>query len=599
MEKSRLAGKGMSAFIDLLEQNHELLRVKSHVSPDQEIAEIADRVMKQPEGGKALLFENNGTKFPLLINAFGSDKRVERIFEPGSPDRVFPEIFGIAEKLQSGGGLLKMIRNLWPHRNYLKAFPKHSKKRGACQDIVNTTPSLSELPVLTSWPFDGGPFITLPMVFTRHPETGVRNIGMYRMQVFDDKTTGMHWHRHKGGAEHYRAWKQKGGKMPVAVVLGGDPLYTYMASAPLPENMDELLFCGLIRKQAVKLVQCISQDIEVPADADIVLEGYIDTEAPLRTEGPFGDHTGFYSLEDAYPVFHLTAITHRKNAVYPATIVGIPPMEDFYLGKTTEKLFKPAIKTAIAPELLDFHLPGEGVAHNLVLLKVNNKYPGVVSKTMHALLGAGQMMFSKVLLALPESMELTNYDAVLRHVAAGIHPDKVIVSSGPADELEHASPEPVFGGKLLLDLSAPVETDDIMTHFEKRVWRYGNILLRYRKPGESENADPVADGISCIVDVDFPLERDAVSLLLWWILANTDPKRDVQRRGDVLHVDARVKAGMTSATRPWPQPVVASDAVIEAIDSRWDTFGIGRFIPSPSKNIKRFVKSDAAAMKID
>ncbi len=589
----------MSEFVDLLEQRDELLRVKTRVSPDQEIAEIADRMMKQPGGGKAMLFENTGTKFPLLINAFGSDKRIDTMFEPGKPDLFFPELFGIAEKLQSGGGLLNAVKNLWPHRNYLKAFPKHSKKCGTCQQVVDTSPSLSDLPVLKSWPFDGGPFITLPMVFTRHPETGVRNIGMYRMQVFDDKTTGMHWHRHKGGAEHYRAWKEKGGKMPVAVVLGGDPLYTYLATAPLPENIDELLVCGAIRKQPVRLVKCITQDIEVPADADIVLEGYIDTEEGLRTEGPFGDHTGFYSLEGDYPVFHLTAITHRRNAVYPATIVGIPPMEDFYLGKTTEKLFKPAIKAAIAPELLDFHLPGEGVAHNLVLLKVNNKYPGVVSKTMHALLGAGQMMFSKVLLALPENMDITDYDAVLRHVAAGIHPDKAILSTGPADELEHASPDPVFGGKLMLDMSKPADDASIQPVFEKSQLRYGNLLIRYRKTGDEESDSHISDDVTCIVDVDFPIERDAVNLLLWWILANTDPKRDIRLRGNVLHVDARVKAGKKNVKRRWPQPVVSSDDVIKATDSKWEGLRIGKFLPSPSKKIKRFVKSDGAAVKND
>ncbi|MDA3820044.1 MAG: menaquinone biosynthesis decarboxylase [Candidatus Delongbacteria bacterium] len=598
MKNKHLTHQGLQAFIARLENNGELIRVKHPVSPDQDITEIADRMMNQPGGGKALLFENTGTKFPLLINAFGSTGRMKTILGEQHPADVFPHLFSLAEQLKQGGGLISTIRHIWPHRHYLKVFPKHSTKRGACQQVIDTNPDLGKLPVLTSWPFDGGPFFTLPMVFTQHPETGTRNIGMYRMQVFDKNTTGMHWHRHKGGAVHFKAWQQKGGKMPVAVALGGDPLYTYLATAPLPENVDELLMYGLIRKQPATLVKCITQDIEVPADADIILEGYIDTNEAFRTEGPFGDHTGFYSLEDTYPVFHLTAITHRKNAVYPATITGIPPMEDLYFSKTTETLFKPAIKMLIAPEMEDFHLPAEGTAHNLVLMHVKNSFPGSIHKTMHALMGAGQMMFSKILIALPQDVELTDYPAVIDHVAAWIHPDKAIISAGPADELEHASPQPVFGGKLMLDLSenSPDTAPKPQFYSDDKSIRYGNILIRYANREDELQHTPLDKGVHCIVFVDVPPSEN-VSLLIWWVLANIDPQSDILRINNALHIDARVKPKQAGRKRRWPQPVLSSDDTIQAIDEKWEALNIGRYMPSPSKKTKNFVNSHGAAFK--
>ncbi|MFW5805027.1 MAG: menaquinone biosynthesis decarboxylase [Bacteroidales bacterium] len=598
MKKKQLTKHGLSAYVELLNNNGDLIKVKYPVSPDQQIAEIADRMMKQPNGGKALLFENNGTDFPLLINAFGSTARMKAVLGDQHPAGVFSGLFSTAEELQKGGGMLKSIRRLWPYRHYFRVFPKHSSKKGRCQQHIDTNPDLSKLPVLTSWPYDKGPFFTLPMVITKHPDTGKRNIGMYRMQVFDKNTTGMHWHRHKGGAEHFSAWQEKGGKMPVAVVLGGDPLYTYLATAPLPENIDELLLYGLIRKKPATLVKCITQDIEVPDDADIILEGYIDTDEKFRTEGPYGDHTGFYSLEDHYPVFHITAITHRKNAVFPATITGIPPMEDVYFAKITEQLFKPAIKKLIATELIDFHLPAEGTAHNLVLLHVNKKFPGSIHKTMHALMGAGQMMFSKILIAFPQQVKLTDYAAVLAHTATTIHPDKAIISAGPADELEHASTIPVFGGKLMLDLSDEPDNDikSEYTRNEKSI-RYGRILICHKETYSNNQNITADDGVHCLIDVDFPVTEVNFPLLIWWILANTDPRSDISRLKDVLYIDARVKSKKTGRLRKWPQPVMSSDTIIRDIDKIWNKLNMGEFIPSPSKKTKYFVKSDGAAFK--
>lgn len=580
---------GLSAFIQLIEKQDEIVKISEKVSPDLEIAELADRVMKQAGGGKALLFENNGTDFPVLINAYGSTNRINAIFGDSKPDKIFEDLFEIPPKVMSKKGMFSKLKTLLNYSDYLKIFPKRSTRKPECQDYINLDPDINELPVLKSWPYDGGKFITLPLVFTKHPETGVRNTGMYRMQVFDRKTTGMHWHRHKGGAEHFNWYKKRGEKMPVAVVLGGDPLYTYLATAPLPENIDELMMYGLIRKKPVKLAKCVTQDIEVPADADFVIEGYIDPAEDFKTEGPFGDHTGFYSLTGKFPAFHITAITHRSNAVYPATIVGIPPMEDMYFGETTERLFKPAIKNVIAPDLIDFHLPAEGVAHNLVLMQVKNKYPGAVNKTMHAMFGAGQMMFSKVILALPVSFDLKDYKAVADHFVSVISPDKLIISSGPADELEHSSPEPVFGGKLMIDLSdenKPGETPKLK--IEKNILTYGRLAV---VNGDFPELN-FSDKYTFIVKVDFPFDKDVLNHLIWWILANTDPKRDISVQGRKIFVDSRLKGKKNS--RRIPQPVLSSDEIIKKIDQRWNILFDYGFSTSPSAFLKNYINSDGA-----
>jgi 4-hydroxy-3-polyprenylbenzoate decarboxylase len=499
--------------------------------------------------------------------------------------------------LQSSKSLISKTKTLFSKRDYLKIFPKKSSRPADCQYVVHRDPDLSILPILRSWPHDPDPFITLPLVFTKHPNTGVRNIGMYRMQVLDNKTTGMHWHRHKGGAAHFNAWKIKGGKMPVAVVLGGNPLYTYLATAPLPENIDELLFCGVIQKKPVCLVKCISQDIEVPVDADIVIEGYVDTAEDFVLEGPFGDHTGFYSLEDYYPSFHVTAITHKRDAIYPATIVGVPPMEDLYFGMTTEKLFKPVIKFAIAPELIDFHLPVEGVAHNLVLLKIRKAWPGVIQKTMYALLGAGQMMFSKVLIAFPEDMDLIDYPLLLSHFVNNISSEKCIVSTGPADELEHASPKLAFGGKLLIDLSEnPEVPEKLFSEKRENYLRAGSVLVISENNLQMVKLELLKD-IKFVIFVDSSELFVNINTLIWWILANIDPKRDVRSEKGMLILDARHNVSDKHEGRKWPNPVVSSDHIISTVDENWESYQIGEFIESPSKNIKSFVKGEQASVK--
>ena len=317
---------------------------------------------------------------------------------------------------------------------------------------------LDRLPVLTTWPFDGGAFITFPVVHTLSEEKALHNMGMYRMQVFDKQTTGMHWHLHKGGAGHYQEYKKAGKRMPVTVTLGGDPAYTYAATAPLPENVDEYMLAGFLRKKQVKLVKCLTNDIYIPEDVDFVLEGYVDPAEELVTEGPFGDHTGYYSLADLYPKFHITKITHRKDAIYPATIVGIPPQEDAYIGLATERIFLAPIKLTMIPEMADMHMPPEGVFHNVVLASIKKSYPGQATKVMNALWGAGQMMFNKLLFIFDEQLKLTDYRQVLQAITDYTHPvDDVLFNRGPMDVLDHASRRFAEGGKMGWDATAKAQ----------------------------------------------------------------------------------------------------------------------------------------------
>ena len=384
-------------FILDLEKHHELIRVKEFVNPELEITEIVDRFSKN--NGPALLFEKTGTNFPLLINAFGSEKRMALALGVQHLDEVAKDIEQLFKSLMSPKDSitdkLKMLPQLAEIGSWM---PKQVSGRGDCQQVIMQNPDLKKLPVMTCWPYDGGPFITLPVIHTNDPNTGQRNVGMYRMQVFDSRLTGMHWHKHKVSAKHFAEYKKLGKKMPVAVSLGGDPVYTYCATAPLPENVDEYMLAGFLRKKKVKLVKCLTQEIYVPNDADIIIEGYVDPNDELIWEGPFGDHTGYYSLADWYPRFHVTAITHRKDAVYPSTIVGVPPQEDAWLGKATERIFLAPIKMTVVPEIIDMEMPIEGVFHNLTIVKIKKDFAGQAQKVTNAMWGAGQMMFNKILI---------------------------------------------------------------------------------------------------------------------------------------------------------------------------------------------------------
>lgn len=444
-----MAYRDLNEFISDLEKKGELLHIKEPISPYLEITEITDRVCK--EHGPALLFENVPEyNIPVLTNAFGSYRRMCLALGVNRLEEIGEEInhFFQAEAPDSLIKKLKLIPKL---KRLSNSFPK-VVKTAPCQEVVlmDKEVDLKKFPILHCWPKDGGPFITLPLVFTKHPITGVRNVGMYRMQVYHKNTTGMHWHPHKGGAQHYRISEKLGKRLEVAVAIGPDPVTTYAATAPLPEDMDEILFSGFLRNKSVEMIKCITIDHEVPAQSQIVLEGYIEPYE-RHLEGPFGDHTGYYSLPDNYPIFHITCITHRKDLIYPATVVGRPPMEDCYMAKATERIFLPLIKKQL-PEIVDINLPIEGVFHNLALVSIDKRYPAHAKKVMHTLWGLGQMMFTKTIIIFDKDVDVQNISEALWRLGNNIDPKRDIVFvEGPVDALDHAAPQPLFGSKMGID----------------------------------------------------------------------------------------------------------------------------------------------------
>jgi 4-hydroxy-3-polyprenylbenzoate decarboxylase len=459
-----MAYDGFGAFVDSLESAGELTRVRHPIATELEITELADRQMKSPGGGKALLIEKptvNGqvSPFPLAINTMGSHRRMAMSLGAPSMDHVAVELASLINA-KPPAGFSEALKLLGTALELRHARPVMASK-GRCQEVIHREaalpstegpcPSLLSLPILKCWPLDAGRFITLPCVVTRDPDSGERNVGMYRIQIFDGRTTGMHWQLQKVAARHGRRYYETGERMPVSIFLGGDPVFTFCATAPLPDGLDEFLLAGYLRKKSVQLVKCITNDLEVPADADFVIEGYVDPKEPLRQEGPFGDHTGYYSLPDLYPAFHITAITHRKDAIYPATIVGLPPMEDFYIGTASVKLFLPVLKMTF-PELVDLALPAEGVFHNLVFASIKKSYPMQAYKIMHGLWGMGQMMFTKYIVVVDEDVNVHNTSEVLFRLCATTDPQRdAIFTRGPADVLDHATTDLAVGSKLGID----------------------------------------------------------------------------------------------------------------------------------------------------
>jgi 4-hydroxy-3-polyprenylbenzoate decarboxylase len=441
--------RDLRAFLRALEENGELKRIPFEVDPVLEIAEFADRSVKS--GGPALLFEKpKGHDIPVLINSFASMRRMEIALEVGSVEEVARRIVDLLEMHAPEGlvGKLKMLPKLAEMGSF---FPR-TVSRGACQEVIRTEGfSLRDLPALQCWPEDGGRFITLPLVFSRNPDTGKRNCGMYRMQIFDERTAGMHWQTHKQGAEHYRRMRHHGLKrMDVAVAIGADPVTMFSAILPLPPDLDEMIFAGFLRQGPVEMVKCHTSDLEVPANAEIVLEGYVEL-GELRTEGPFGDHTGFYSLADEYPVFHATCLTRRERPIYATTIVGPPPMEDYYMGKAIERIFLPLMRLQL-PEVRDIAMPAEGVFHNLMLVSMRKSYPGHARKVMHAIWGTGQAMFSKCIVVVDEDVDVQNSREVAWKALNHIDPERDIqFVMGPVDSLDHSSRLPNYGSKMGVD----------------------------------------------------------------------------------------------------------------------------------------------------
>src|SRR2546426_9679310 len=444
-----MAYNDLRDFIRKLEKERELKRISIEVDPVLEIAEFADRAVKSD--GPALLFERpKGYKIPVLINSYASVRRMELALEVESVEEVSRRISEYLEMRMPEGliGKLKMLPKLAEMGAF---FPKIVAK-GACQEVIKYDGfSLLDYPVLQCWPEDAGRFITLPLVFSCNPDTGKRNCGMYRMQIYDERTAGMHWQTHKQGAEHYRRMQHHGRpRMDVAVAIGSDPATMYSAILPLPPDLDEMMIAGFLRQSPVEMVKCQTSSIEVPANAEIVIEGYVEP-GELRTEGPFGDHTGFYSLADEYPVFHVTCITERKDAIYATTIVGPPPMEDYYMGKAIERIFLPLMRLQL-PEVRDIAMPPEGIFHNLILVAMRKFYPGHARKVMHSIWGTGQGMFSKVIVVVDEDVDVQNYREVLWKALNNIDPERDIqFVMGPVDSLDHSSRLVNYGSKMGVD----------------------------------------------------------------------------------------------------------------------------------------------------
>ena len=448
----------LRAFIDALDRGGELVRIARPVSLDRELCEIADRIMKQPGGGRALLVEHpvlmNGARseFPVAINLFGSMQRMATSLGVTNLDEIGARITSLLALKVPEGFIAKLA--LLPKLLEVGRFPPRIRSSGApCQEVIwrDADVDIGRLPLMKCWPEDGGAYITFPMVITRDPKRGIRNVGMYRIMQTGKDTLAMHWQRHKVGAAHWREMAERGERMPVCIALGADPPSMYSASAPLPPTVDEFLFAGFLRSKAVSLAKAVTCDLEVPAEADFVLEGYIDPAEALVTEGPFGDHTGFYSLADLYPQVHVTAITMRKQPIFPATIVGRPPMEDFYLGHATERIFLPLLKLTI-PELVDYHMPAEGIFHNLVFVAIKKEYPGQAYKVMNALWGQGLMSLAKLLIVVDHWVNVRDPREAWWVALNNIDPQRdARFTMGPMDVLDHSSRAFTYGSKMGLD----------------------------------------------------------------------------------------------------------------------------------------------------
>ena len=619
--------KSLGEFIDRLEKEGELLRIESPVSSIGEIAEITDRQAKSDGGGKALLFTATDKAFPVLTNMMGSERRIAMALGVESLDTLSMRIRTLVATLTSPKeGIGDKLRMLPLLGEVSKWFPRKSSRRGACQQIVLTgdDASLDILPTLKCWPCDGGRFITLPMVNTIDPDTHIRNVGMYRIQIFDSHHCGMHWHRHKTAARHYEAYKAKGERMPVSIAIGGDPVYTYAATAPMPDNMDEYLLAGFLRKKPVTLVKSITNDIYIPADCDFVIEGYVDTAEPLRTEGDFGDHTGFYSLKDLYPQLHVTAITHRRNAVYGATIVGVPPQEDAYISQATERIFLEPIRLVMQPEVDDLYMPVCGTSHNVAILALKTRYAGQATKVAQGMWGAGQMMFNKYMVLLPQGVDIRD-TRQLAWAARNLSTRNIYLSEGIYDVLDHATATNGYGGKAAFDCTAIPKAENTDFDNVKRLtaidlslpselsfsseWlNEWGVLLLFAETTTNVDFGAIIDQIDHVKECRYVALFDTKAKilngeeLLWLATANSDPRRDLHIIGERLCIDARAKikterdAENDTAQYPsrWPNVVCSSEETISLVDRRWAEYGIGPFIESPSLRYRQLLYSDSA-----
>ncbi|MBQ6534591.1 MAG: menaquinone biosynthesis decarboxylase [Opitutales bacterium] len=582
--------KNIGEFIAELEKFGELMRVSEPVSPEIEISKITDAESKKPGGGKALLFENvvdGGKKsFPIATNLFGSEKRMSMAL--GVPSFADAEK-AVAELVetdppQSLADLAAFAKKILP---LARITPKLSRGTPPCQEVVKTGADidLSEIPVLKCWPHDGGRFVTLPLVFTKSLDGKKRNLGMYRLQIFDEKTTGMHWHVHKDGSHYFGEYKRARRRMPVAVAIGADPATVYAATAPMPRGVDELLLAGFFRRRGVRMAKCLTIDMEVPADAEFVLEGYVEPDE-LRTEGPFGDHTGYYSAADLYPVFHLTAITRKKSPIYCATLVGPPPMEDCYMAKATERIFLPLLR-AVMPEIKDYFLPWEGVFHNIAVVSIRKEFPAHAQKLAQGLWGQGQMSFCKAVVAVDDDVDPSDLGAVWAKFLDSFDPKSdAFIGEGVLDVLDHSAPRPLRGSKIGIDLTKRLPSEEPRKIFPLEPHSMADIkecedFIKSNIPqakeikmtdaffavsvekGGARGRDILGKIAACpklsgfaraaaIFDGDVGL--GSPSKLLWKIFNNTDPARDIVfAENGLTLIDACRKNRADGYEREWPE----------------------------------------------
>jgi 4-hydroxy-3-polyprenylbenzoate decarboxylase len=605
-----MAYKRLDEFLVRLEEAGEVIRISTPVSAELEITEITNRVSKLPHAkNKALLFENvEGSKFPLVVNLFGNPRRMAWSLGVEDIDELNQRLGKLIDpKLPKGmSAIMSRAGEMFGAMRSIGLGPSKVKK-APCQEVIITeNPDVNIFPILKCWPHDGGKYITLTSVITREPGSGVRNVGMYRVQVYDGQTLGLHWQRHKGGKEHQEAGKERQEqRIPVAIALGGDPAEMWCGSAPLPPNIDEYLLAGWLRGRPVEFVKCVSQDLEVPADAEIIIEGWFDPNEH-RPEGPFGDHTGFYTPTDLFPVMHVTAITHRADAMYPTTIVGKPPMEDVWMGKATERLFLPLMKLFMG-EIVDVNMPPEGVFHNLVIVSIKKKYPGHAQKVMYGLWGLGLMMLTKGFIVVDADVNVQDLEAVAREVVNNVDWRRdVTVVDGPVDQLDHSAIEDSYGGKIGIDATrstrpefmtpfpspAPVPAESV-TKLVGENWQecYQTLLV-----GLDKSAMKPKDAIRAlwercpdynIVILDHDVDVHNLSDMAWRTLGNVDWRRDaIISTGEVDHfaaaglprghigIDATRKDAADGHPRGWPEEIAMSPEIVALVDKKWKQYGI-------------------------
>lgn len=618
-----MAYRDLQSFINTLKLENQLIEILEEVDSELEITEIANRIMKSNFQNKALLFKNiKNTPYPLLINSFGSIERMSLALEVDNLESIAKDIKNFID-ISNYKTLPKQIKALPKLARLYFSFP-HKVRHGACQEVIEE-PNLSSIPILKCWPLDGGRFFTLPLVITKDPETKQQNMGMYRMQVYDDKTTGMHWHWHKDGREIYDKYRKLGiTKMPVSVVVGADPATVYASTAPLPKMVDEMMFASFLRRKSLPIVKCISNDLYVPANSEFVFEGYVDINEGYRLEGPFGDHTGYYSLADMYPVFHIEKVTHKRKPIFHATIVGIPPMEDCYMALATEEIFLPLMQIPV-PEIVDLHMPFEGVFHNCAIASIRKQYPKHAQKVMNSFWGTGQMMYQKLICTVDENKDIKNYSDIFWTVIDNVDlQNDILITEGPLDALDHSSSKPFFGFRVGIDATTKLkEETDYDFSLEKK-------YLFLKKINKVAILTDLKNKFSNILDVRLPKNNDYYKVLVlsinkssendilkinsylrnhslykqfkfifiydqytnininnetfWRLFNNVDGNRDFYFNNiklsnyqfTVLTIDATRKLPIENGNRDWPNDIIMSDEIIRKVNEKWVSYGFNK-----------------------